>query len=81
MTKSAGELSEYIADRIHKRVDDPELAEKRIPKDNGFGIHRLPMETNYFETYNCDNVTLIDSSDIPIEEVTAADGYLGMNLG
>ena len=64
------EFSEYIADRIRQRVDDPELAEKLIPKDHGFGVQRLPMETGYFETYNRDNVTLVDGSETPIERIT-----------
>ena len=29
------ELSEYIANKIRERVNDPELAEKLIPKDHG----------------------------------------------
>ena len=64
------EFSEYIADRIRQRVDDPVLAEKLIPKDHGFGIQRLPMETGYFETYNRDNVELVDSSETPIVRIT-----------
>ena len=64
------EFSEYIADRIRKRVDDPVIAEKLIPKDHGFGIQRVPLETNYFETYNRDNVELVDSAETPIERVT-----------
>ncbi|MEM9653353.1 MAG: NAD(P)/FAD-dependent oxidoreductase [Actinomycetota bacterium] len=65
------EFSDYIADRIRERVDDPELAEKLIPTDHGFGIQRVPLETNYFETYNRDNVTLVDASETPIERITA----------
>ena len=64
------EFSEYIADRIRQRVHDPVLAEKLIPKDHGFGIQRLPMETGYFETYNRDNVELVDSSETPILRIT-----------
>jgi cation diffusion facilitator CzcD-associated flavoprotein CzcO len=64
------EFSEYIADRIRQRVDDPELAEKLIPKDHGFGIQRVPMETKYFEAYNRDNVTLVDLMETPIERIT-----------
>ena len=64
------EFSEYIADRIRQRVHDPVLAEKLIPKDHGFGIQRLPMETGYFETYNRDNVELVDSSETPIVRIT-----------
>ena len=65
------EISDYIANRIRQRVDDPVIAEKLIPKDHGFGIQRLPLETNYFETYNRDNVHLVDIMEAPIERVTA----------
>lgn len=63
------EFSAYIAERIRQRVDDPVLAEKLIPKDHGFGIQRVPMETGYFETYNRDNVELVDCSETPIQRV------------
>ncbi len=66
------EFSDYIADRIRQRVDDPELAEKLIPTDHGFGIQRVPLETGYFETYNRDNVTLVDAAETPIERITPA---------
>ena len=64
------EFSDYIADRIRQRVDDPELAEKLIPKDHGFGIQRVPLETGYFEAYNRDNVTLVDGTETPIQRIT-----------
>jgi cation diffusion facilitator CzcD-associated flavoprotein CzcO len=64
------EVSEYIADRIRQRVNDPVVAEKLIPKDHGFGIQRLPLETGYFEAYNRDNVELVDSKATPIERIT-----------
>jgi len=65
------EISDYIAQRIRGRVHDPETAEKLIPKDHGFGMQRLPLETNYFEAYNRDNVRLVDLSQTPIERITA----------
>ncbi|MGI9616334.1 MAG: flavin-containing monooxygenase, partial [Acidimicrobiales bacterium] len=43
------ELSAFIAEKIRARIDDPSLAEKLIPKDHGFGVQRVPLETNYFE--------------------------------
>jgi cation diffusion facilitator CzcD-associated flavoprotein CzcO len=64
------EFSEYIADRIRQRVNDPVVAEKLIPKDHGFGIQRVPLETDYFEAYNRDNVTLVDVKETPIERIT-----------
>ena len=69
--KANAELSNYIADRIRQRVRDPIIAEKLIPKDHGFGIQRLPLETNYFEAYNRDNVELVDTKATPIEHITA----------
>ncbi|MGD9749901.1 MAG: flavin-containing monooxygenase [Acidimicrobiia bacterium] len=64
------EFSEYIAERIRQRVDDKALAEKLIPRDHGFGIQRVPLETKYFEAYNRDNVTLVDLTETPIERIT-----------
>ena len=68
--KANAEFSDYIADRIRQRVTDPVIAELLIPKDHGFGIQRVPMETGYFETYNRDNVTLVDGATTPIVRVT-----------
>jgi cation diffusion facilitator CzcD-associated flavoprotein CzcO len=65
------EFSEFIADKIRQRVKDPVTAEKLIPKDHGFGVQRVPLETHYFEVYNRDNVELVDIAEAPIERVTA----------
>ncbi|MDP1868741.1 MAG: NAD(P)/FAD-dependent oxidoreductase [Bradyrhizobium sp.] len=64
------EFSAYIADRIRRRVNDPAVAEKLIPRDHGFGVQRVPLETNYFEAYNRPNVHLVDISETPIERIT-----------
>ncbi|MFT4582426.1 MAG: cation diffusion facilitator CzcD-associated flavoprotein CzcO [Gammaproteobacteria bacterium] len=64
------EISEYIAERIRRRVNDPAIAEKLIPKDHGFGVQRVPLETRYFEVYNRDNVRLVDISETPIANIT-----------
>lgn len=64
------ELSEYVASRIRDRVNDPAVAEKLIPKDHGYGMQRIPLETNYFEAYNKDHVELVDVSETPIIRLT-----------
>ncbi len=64
------EFSEYIAGRIRGRVKDPKVAEKLIPRDHGFGVQRLPLETRYIEAYNRDNVHLVDLSETPLVRVT-----------
>lgn len=68
--KANAEFSDYIADRIRQRVKDPVTAETLIPKDHGFGIQRVPLETNYFEAYNRDNVHLTDIQKEPLQRVT-----------
>ena len=69
--KANAEFSNYIANKIRQRVNDPEVAELLIPKDHGFGMQRLPLETNYFEAYNRDNVHLVDITAAPIEAISA----------
>jgi cation diffusion facilitator CzcD-associated flavoprotein CzcO len=64
-------ITAYIAKRIRQRVTDPKVADRLIPKDHGFGTRRVPLESGYFEAYNRDNVTLIDTIvDEPIECIT-----------
>ncbi|NKB97358.1 MAG: NAD(P)-binding protein [Pseudomonadales bacterium] len=64
-------LSEFVANKIRERVDNPAVAEKLIPTNHGFGLRRVPMETNYYEVYNQDNVRLIDLGETPIERINA----------
>jgi cation diffusion facilitator CzcD-associated flavoprotein CzcO len=64
------EFSEFIAGKIRSRVRDPVLAEKLVPKDHGFGVQRVPLETGYYEAYNRDNVHLVDLQETPIERIT-----------
>src|SRR5207253_45125 len=39
-------------------------------KDYPFGTKRLCVDTEYFETYNRDNVSLVDVKKAPIVEIT-----------
>src|SRR5690606_18561605 len=64
-------LTDFVARKIRQRVKDPVTAEKLIPKDHGFGIRRVPLETNYYECYNQDNVHLVDLKETPVERITA----------
>lgn len=63
-------ISEFIHKKIRERVKDPVIAEKLVPKDHGFGTRRVPLETNYYEVYNQDNVRLVDINETPIKRVT-----------
>lgn len=64
------EITAFIAEKIRQRVHDPVTADKLIPKDHGFGTHRVPMETRYYEAYNRENVHLVDLLETPIESIT-----------
>ena len=63
-------VTEFIARKIRQRVNDPEVANKLIPKDHGFGTRRVPLESGYFEAFNRDNVLLVDVNETPIECIT-----------
>jgi cation diffusion facilitator CzcD-associated flavoprotein CzcO len=64
-------ISEFIARKIRQRVKDPDVAEKLIPKNHGFGTRRVPLESGYYEVYNQPNVKLVDINETPIERITA----------
>jgi cation diffusion facilitator CzcD-associated flavoprotein CzcO len=69
--KANAAISEFIAKKIRQRVKDPKVAEKLIPRDHGFGSRRVPLESGYFETFNRENVLLVDViNDEPIECIT-----------
>ena len=51
---------EFIAEKIRSVVDDPDVAEKLIPKDHRYGEKRPPYVVGYFEAFNRPNVSLVD---------------------
>jgi len=63
-------MSDFIARKIRQRVKDPAVAEKLIPKNQGFGTRRVPPETHYYEAYNPPNLELVDINETPIERIT-----------
>jgi cation diffusion facilitator CzcD-associated flavoprotein CzcO len=68
-TESNAIVAEFVRDRIRERVKDPVLAEKLCP-DYWIGTRRLILETDYYEAFNRDNVSLVDMRAAPIEELT-----------
>jgi cation diffusion facilitator CzcD-associated flavoprotein CzcO len=63
------EVSEFVRDKIREAVRDPETARKLMP-DYYFGTKRLILDNGYFETYNRENVALVDLREDPIEAFT-----------
>jgi cation diffusion facilitator CzcD-associated flavoprotein CzcO len=64
------EWCEFVAEKIRNIVDDPETADKLVPKGHRFGEHRPPFVTGYYETFNRSNVSLVDLRQTPIVRVT-----------
>ena len=63
-------LAEFVREKTRQRVKDPAIAELLVPKDYPILAKRLCADTNYYETYNRDNVTLVSIKDSPIERLT-----------
>jgi cation diffusion facilitator CzcD-associated flavoprotein CzcO len=55
--------------KIRETVRDPALAEKLSPR-YVIGCKRLCVDTGYYDTFNRDNVTLVDVSSTAIEAIT-----------
>jgi cation diffusion facilitator CzcD-associated flavoprotein CzcO len=62
--------ADFVRGKIREIVKDPATAEKLIPTDHPFGAKRALIDTDYFETYNRENVTLVDIREAPIEAIT-----------
>ncbi|RJQ81024.1 NAD(P)/FAD-dependent oxidoreductase [Pseudonocardiaceae bacterium YIM PH 21723] len=62
-------VADFIRDRIHETVDDPETAELLCPRDYPFGTKRACLDTGYYATYNRENVHLVDVRTNPIERI------------
>ena len=63
--------ADYLKRKIRRTVKDPAIAERLIPKGYAYGTKRQPLDTNYYETFNKDNVLLVDAGiDGAIEAVT-----------
>ncbi|WP_406690133.1 NAD(P)/FAD-dependent oxidoreductase [Saccharopolyspora sp. ID03-671] len=62
--------AEFLRARIRERVRDPEVAELLSPRDHPFFTKRPPLENGYYDTFNRDNVTLVNVRDAPIREIT-----------
>jgi cyclohexanone monooxygenase len=69
--KSANDTAaDFFRAKIRGLVRDPVVAAALTPKDYPIGTKRLCVDTNYYATFNRDNVTLIDIRKDPIEALT-----------
>ena len=62
--------AEFFRAKIRNIVRDPEVARVLTPTDYPLGTKRLCVDTDYYDTFNRDNVTLVDLRKTPIEAIT-----------
>ncbi len=63
-------MAEFVRGKIRATVEDPEVAERLLPRGFPIGAKRLCVDSNYYETFNRSNVTLVDVREAPIERIT-----------
>ena len=63
-------VAAFLKDKIREIVKDKETAEALADIDHPYAAKRPPIDTNYFETFNRDNVTLINLREDPIRRIT-----------
>ena len=61
-------VADFVRDKIREIVKDPEIAERLCPPtDMPIGSKRPPIDTDYYDTFNRDNVSLVDIKKDPIK--------------
>ena len=61
--------ADFVRARIREIVKDPDTAELLCP-DSTFGCKRLCVDSEYFATFNRENVSLVDISETGVERIT-----------
>jgi cyclohexanone monooxygenase len=62
--------AEFVRGKIRAMVKDPSVAELLSPVSHPIGTKRICVDTDYYTTYNRENVSLVDVRDRPIQAVT-----------
>ncbi|GAA2881333.1 NAD(P)/FAD-dependent oxidoreductase [Pseudonocardia halophobica] len=63
-------LAEFARAKIREIVKDSRTAETLTPHGYPIGVNRLCIGTNFYETFNRDNVSLVDAREEPIVGIT-----------
>ena len=63
--------ADFVARKIREKVNDPVIAALLTPDDHPIGTKRMCVDTGYYETFNRDNVTLVDIRKVPLSRITA----------
>lgn len=64
-------VADFVRKKIAETVKDPDTAARLMPHDHPIGTKRICVDTDYYATFNRDNVTLVDVREDPIAAITA----------
>lgn len=70
-TRSNATAADFVRGQIRATVRDPRIADILTPKGYPIGAKRICVDSNYYATFNRDNVTLVDLHAAPIEQITS----------
>ena len=63
--------AEFFRNKISSIVQDPEVAETLAPRGYPLGTKRMCVDSDYYSTFNRDNIALVDLRKTPIETITS----------
>ena len=64
--------AEFVRDKIRSSVNDPAVAALLTPTDHAIGTKRICVDTDYYQTFNLEHVSLVDLRATPMEEIVPA---------
>lgn len=59
----------FVERKIRELVDDPSIADLLVPTDHPIGTKRIVTDAGYFETFNRENVHLVNLREDPIVRI------------
>jgi cation diffusion facilitator CzcD-associated flavoprotein CzcO len=66
------EARKFYEQKVRAVIDDPAIADLLIPNDHPIGTKRICTDSNYFQTFNRSNVSLVSVRATPIQSVDAS---------
>ena len=69
--RQANEIAaDFVRSKIRETVHNAAVAEKLAPRQYPIGAKRMCVDTDYYATFNRENVTLVDLQETPIQAIT-----------
>ena len=62
---------DFVREKISQIVKDPKTAAALSPAGYPLGVKRICVDTNYYETFNRENVELVNLKEEPLDRITA----------